>query len=154
MFCFVLFCFFASFAIVKSLISKLLPNVRVTECEQLTFMSGLANRCVALLGPKEFRQIPVYNSVQLALSLEVFGGVSFQLVGYDDILPIKRDVIISTATDQQPTILIKILNGDSGIAGNNKLVAYLDVKVPPRPEKQAKLLLSLQMGGAFPSQLD
>lgn len=51
----------------------------------------------------------------LTLGIETVGGVMTKLIGRNTVVPTKKSQIFSTASDNQPTVTIKVYEGKEGI---------------------------------------
>jgi len=75
------------------------------------------------------------NKTTSSLGIETLGGVFSNVIKKGSSLPISKTKVYSTAEDNQPTVLLTILTGNSEIASNNKFLAdveLVDIKLAPR----------------------
>ena len=70
----------------------------------------------------------------LSLGIETLGGVFTRLIPRNTTIPTKKSQVFSTATDNQPQVGIKCLQGEREMAADNKLLGQFDlVGLPPAP---------------------
>lgn len=73
----------------------------------------------------------VFRCNSIDLGLETLGGVRTPLIERNTTIPTSKSQIFSTAADNQTSVEIHVLQGERGMAVNNKsLVAVLD-GIPP-----------------------
>lgn len=70
----------------------------------------------------------------LSLGIETMGGIMTKLVEANTTIPIKKTEIFTTAEDNQPTVSIKVLQGERSMAKDNKTIGLfnLDNILPAR----------------------
>ena len=70
----------------------------------------------------------------LSLGIETQGGVSTTLIAGNTTIPTRKSETFSTASDNQPSVEIHILQGDRAMAADNRTLGkfYLD-GIPPAP---------------------
>ena len=70
----------------------------------------------------------------LSLGIETLGGVSTKLIEANTTIPVKRSEKFSTASDNQPSVEINVLQGERAMAADNKSLGkfFLD-GIPPAP---------------------
>lgn len=88
--------------------------------------------------PKGNKQ-PQFDFLPLTLSLETLGGISTPLVKRGTPLPAKRSQVFSTATDNQKSVEMKVLFGESPLANKNKPIGSCmleDIPLAPKGTHQ------------------
>jgi molecular chaperone DnaK len=77
----------------------------------------------------EVKDILLLDVTPLTLGIETLGGIATPLIQRNTTIPTKKSQIFSTAADNQPSVEIHVLQGERGIAAENKT---LGVKPPSR----------------------
>jgi molecular chaperone DnaK len=82
----------------------------------------------------EVKDILLLDVTPLSLGIETLGGISTPLIQRNTTIPTKKSQIFSTAADNQPSVEIHILQGERGIASENKtLGSFVLSGIPPAP---------------------
>jgi len=70
----------------------------------------------------------------LTLGIETMGGIMTPLVERNTTIPTQKKQIFSTASDNQPAVTIRVLQGERKMANDNKEVGRFDLSdIPPSP---------------------
>ncbi len=70
----------------------------------------------------------------LNLGIETLGGVTTALITANTTIPTKKGETFSTATDNQPSVEIHVLQGDRSMAGDNRTIGRFHLDgIPPAP---------------------
>ncbi len=70
----------------------------------------------------------------LSLGIETVGGIFTKLIPRNTTIPTKKSQVFSTATDNQPSVDIHVLQGEREIAAHNKTLARFELGgIPPAP---------------------
>lgn len=91
-----------------------------------------------------------YSVLPLSLRIETLGGVATPLILRYTPLPAKRTQEFSTADDNQESIEIKVLAGESSLAENNKLIGKLTLKdIPKAPRGETRIEVTFEVDNSY-----
>ena len=114
---------------VKELIGKE-PNKGVNPDEVVAV--GAAIQGGVLKG--EVKDVLLLDVTPLSLGIETKGGVFTKLIERNTTIPTKKSEVFSTAEDNQPSVEVHVLQGETEMAAFNKTLGKFQlVGIPPAP---------------------
>jgi len=117
-------------ALAKDLVGGKEPNQSVNPDEVVAV--GAAVQAGVLAG--DVKDIVLLDVSPLSLGVETLGGVSTVLIPRNTTIPTKKQEVFSTATDNQPSVEIVVLQGERQFAKDNKILGTFRLDgVPPAP---------------------
>src|SRR5258708_5647333 len=82
----------------------------------------------------EVKDVLLLDVTPLTLGIETLGGVMTKMIERNTTIPTRKMETFSTASDNQPSVEIKVYQGERAMAGDNRLLgAFQLVGIPPAP---------------------
>lgn len=114
---------------VKSFFGKE-PNLSVNPDEVVAV--GAAIQAGVMQG--DVKDVLLLDVTPLSLGIETLGGIATPLIERNTTIPTSKSQIFSTAADNQPGVEIHILQGERGMAADNKTLGrFMLDGIPPAP---------------------
>ena len=109
---------------------------------------GAAVQGAVLTG--EMKEMVLLDVTPLTLGIETLGGVSTALISRNTTIPTSKAEVFSTASDNQTSVEINVLQGERPMAGDNKsLGRFILDGIPPAPRgvPQVEVTFDLDANG-------
>jgi molecular chaperone DnaK len=132
---------------VKNLFGKE-PNKSVNPDEVVAI--GAAIQAGVFQG--DVQDITLVDVIPLSLSIETMGGVATKLIEKNTHIPTKKEQVFSTAADNQTSVEVHIVQGERGMAADNKsLGRFILDGIPPAPRgvPQIEVALNVDSNGVL-----
>ena len=98
----------------------------------------------------DVKDVLLLDVVPLSVGLETLGGVMTKLIDANTTIPTRKSQVFSTATDNQPSVEINVLQGERPMAKDDKLIGkfHLDGIAPaPRGIPQIEVTFEIDANG-------
>jgi molecular chaperone DnaK len=82
----------------------------------------------------EVKDVLLLDVTPLSLGIETLGGVFTKMIEANTTIPTRRSETYSTASDSQPSVEIKVYQGERAMAADNRLLGVFQLaNIPPAP---------------------
>ncbi|HAM88347.1 MAG: Chaperone protein DnaK [Candidatus Falkowbacteria bacterium GW2011_GWC2_38_22] len=118
------------------------PNLSVNPDEVVAI--GAAVQAGVLRG--EVKDVLLLDVTPLSLGIETLGGISTALIERNTTIPTGKSQVFSTAADSQTSVEIHIVQGERGMAADNKTLGrFMLDGIPPAPRGVPQIEVSFNI---------
>lgn len=123
-------------------------NYSVNPDEAVAY--GAAVQAGVLSGEKKTEDVLVIDVTPLSLGIETVNGIMTNLISRNTSVPVKKTQIFSTASDNQPSVEIKIYEGERAMAKDNHPLGNFNlagIPLAPRGVPQIEVTFEIDANG-------
>ena len=131
--------------IVRSFFGKE-PNKSVNPDEVVAIGASIQGGVLA----GDVKDVLLLDVTPLSLGIETLGGVMTKLIESNTTIPAKKSQVFSTAADNQPSVQVRVLQGERPMAKDNKLIGEFNldgISPAPRGVPQIEVTFDIDANG-------
>ena len=107
------------------------PNKSINPDEVVALGAALQGAVLS----SDVKDILLLDVTPLSLGIETLGGICTKLIDRNTTIPTKKSQIFSTSTDNQPSVVVHVLQGERNMASDNKSLGQFELSgIAPAPK--------------------
>ncbi|XP_059404906.1 endoplasmic reticulum chaperone BiP-like [Carassius carassius] len=130
--------------LVKEFFDGKKPSKGINPDEAVAY--GAAVQAGVLSGEEETGDLVLLDVCPLTLGIETVGGVMTKLIPRNTGVPIDKYKVFTTTSDNQPTVAIKVYEGERSLTKDNNLLGTFDLTgIPPAPRGVPQIKVTFEI---------
>ncbi|AQK48416.1 Heat shock 70 kDa protein 3 [Zea mays] len=106
---------------------------------------GATIQAAIMSGEDEIQDYLMNDATPLSLGLATDGGVMTVLIPKNATIPTRKEVVLSTDSDNQPCIRIQVYEGEGAMARDNNLLGEFEFSIPPAPKGVPQITITFHI---------
>ncbi|KAJ3505454.1 hypothetical protein NMY22_g17582 [Coprinellus aureogranulatus] len=122
------------------------PSRGVNPDEAVAYGAAIQAAIIGRMMDDEDNSPTIVDVNALTLGIETSGGIFTPIIKRNSVIPTKKSQIFSTASDNQPSVMIKVYEGERSQTGHNHLLGEFELKgIPPAPKGVPQIEVTFEL---------